>query len=545
MVAISGNNLSKDKKKNNVDIFEEKGISIETGVSPSDVFLGYVNGSIFSLAVVCLTGAILAASFKTPKLIFSALLIPTGTVALLSGKSLKIKENEYNIALIADESVKELGLSQGLNSIEVRQSIHQIVQTANELAPTLQQIRDSNIPLAYFAAIAEGQGLNGILKYEAMREANQQQISITQRTEEVAIPLSEKEESKPEDEINIPPNVASILRVARLPNISLDLEWFETLDAPNLTREVFNLNSGIDKRYKLSSELTLEFGQPCSIGIHAPRQIYVELSKASHDRIYPTMPTDFAWEQGGAICLLGVNTKGLVTVDLADERTPHILVGGTTGSGKTTSVLRPIIYSLLKQGNDVDVVGGKISDYEDLISEYGLRFHSNETAYLVAADFVRECDKRRNYSKEELQKEKRRVLIIDEYAGTVKATFSVGQQLLDDFIAEESDDNPGKPQTLVDLYDRNLSEASRLGRGVGCHVVIATQRVALRSNNDVDGLSSTVRGNLPCTIALSCRRKNEGNLLINGEGDRVLALQGRGDAILVGVSDERYQGFSV
>ena len=545
MVAISGNNLSKDKKKNNVDIFEEKGISIETGVSPSDVFLGYVNGSIFSLAVVCLTGAILAASFKTPKLIFSALLIPTGTVALLSGKSLKIKENEYNIALIADESVKELGLSQGLNSIEVRQSIHQIVQTANELAPTLQQIRDSNIPLAYFAAIAEGQGLNGILKYEAMREANQQQISITQRTEEVAIPLSEKEESKPEDEINIPPNVASILRVARLPNISLDLEWFETLDAPNLTREVFNLNSGIDKRYKLSSELTLEFGQPCSIGIHAPRQIYVELSKASHDRIYPTMPTDFAWEQGGAICLLGVNTKGLVTVDLADERTPHILVGGTTGSGKTTSVLRPIIYSLLKQGNDVDVVGGKISDYEDLISEYGLRFHSNETAYLVAADFVRECDKRRNYSKEELQKEKRRVLIIDEYAGTVKATFSVGQQLLDDFIAEESDDNPGKPQTLVDLYDRNLSEASRLGRGVGCHVVIATQRVALRSNNDVDGLSSTVRGNLPCTIALSCRRKNEGNLLINGEGDRVLALQGRGDAILVGVSDERYQGISV
>jgi hypothetical protein len=545
MVAISGNNLSKDKKKNNVDIFEEKGISIETGVSPSDVFLGYVNGSIFSLAVVCLTGAILAASFKTPKLIFSALLIPTGTVALLSGKSLKKKENEYNIALIADESVKELGLSQGLNSIEVRQTIHQIVQTANELAPTLQQIRDSNIPLAYFAAIAEGQGLNGILKYEAMREANQQQISITQRTEEVAIPLSEKEESKPEDEINIPPNVASILRVARLPNISLDLEWFETLDAPNLTREVFNLNSGIDKRYKLSSELTLEFGQPCSIGIHAPRQIYVELSKASHDRIYPTMPTDFAWEQGGAICLLGVNTKGLVTVDLADERTPHILVGGTTGSGKTTSVLRPIIYSLLKQGNDVDVVGGKISDYEDLISEYGLRFHSNETAYLVAADFVRECDKRRNYSKEELQKEKRRVLIIDEYAGTVKATFSVGQQLLDDFIAEESDDNPGKPQTLVDLYDRNLSEASRLGRGVGCHVVIATQRVALRSNNDVDGLSSTVRGNLPCTIALSCRRKNEGNLLINGEGDRVLALQGRGDAILVGVSDERYQGFSV
>lgn len=67
----------------------------------------------------------------------------------------------------------------------------------------------------------------------------------------------------------------------------------------------------------------------------------------------------------GPDLLLGVNRRGLVTVDMA--KYPHLMIAGTTGSGKSRYGLRTLMASALVDGWIV-VAGGRMLDFQPFMS---------------------------------------------------------------------------------------------------------------------------------------------------------------------------------
>ena len=515
----------------------------------ADLFQGIgISISTFLLILATTGGLVGTHSNHHPKpwrLAASLVLMGLGAVGVKQGQDLDRKLVRRQHAIAASDASFEMNIDQNLHGLEAQSQMAQVVQAATSIKPyveQLKQLRESGVPFAYLASMATGEGLQGIIRYEAMREAQEEQIRIEQTMLPQQQVLVQQEQHQIINQVQLPENAMRILRVAELPKIQLNLDWEKSQEAPNIIREVFSLPSGIDKLKAFESELSLEFGQSIICGVAGAGRIFVEIPRS--DRVFPKVPEQ-QWEQGGAKILLGENTKGQIALDLISEISPHVLVGGTTGGGKTFSVLRPIVLSLLKQGCEVVVVGGKRFDYEDLCKTYNLKFYDNEYAHVLAADFARECSDLRKSTLAQIDAQPRRVLVIDEYSATVLSTMAEAQR-----IALESEDEDINPQKFIKEmmaeYDRNLSEIARIGRALKRHLILATQRVALRSNNDPDGIPHVVRANLPARIALRCVTNNEGNLILPSNGDRAVSLLGKGDAILMaGSINERYQGYSI
>lgn len=479
---------------------------------------------------------------KTSKLALQLLLLGTSVFAIQKGIQIDRIMGRRKQSAIAQEMMFQTDIERGLATTDAKGQMKDIINAAQTLTPMmseLKKLRESGIPFAYLASVASGQGLEGIIRYEAMREAQEEQIRVETHLAQQQVQMQQQAQVVQVTQA-LPENAERIMRVAGLPNIQLAMQWRETIKAPNVVREVFVLSSGVDRLGKLENELSLEFGSAVMCGTHGEGKIYIEVARK--DRDFPTMPNR-QWVEGEAKLVLGQNTKGELILDLSHETSPHLLIGGTTGGGKTFSGLRPIVYSLLKQGTEVIVVGGKRFDYQDLCEKMGLKFYDNEYAYQFASKFAEECKEFRKMSVAEINNQQRRVLVIDEYSETVSATRSEGLRI----GQEEGLDNPDKfSKQLIAEYDENLCSIGRIGRALKRHVVLATQRVALRSKNDPDGLPTTVRGNLPGCIAFRCRDANEGNLILPSDGARAVNLLGKGDAIAIaGSLNERFQGYGV
>ncbi|MDF5717377.1 MAG: hypothetical protein PUP93_26825 [Rhizonema sp. NSF051] len=507
------------------------------------------------LLVLTTTGALINTHgirhVKPWKLAAAIALIGLGAVGAKQGKELDEKLYKRRSSDVAKIASFDMDNEQHLHQLEAQAQMAQVVQAAKSIQPyveQLKQLRESGVPFAYLASMATGEGIQGIIRYEAMREAHDEQIRIEQTMLPQQQVVVQQEQHQEIHQVVLPENATRILRVAELPKIQLSLDWEKSLEAPNIIREIFSLPSGIDKLKAFESELALEFGQNIICGVAGAGQIFVEIPRS--DRVFPQVP-DQQWEQGGAKIILGENTKGQVALDLTSDISPHLLIGGMTRQGKTMSVLYPIVYSLLKQGCEVIVVGGKVKDYEYLIDNHGLKFEDNEFAHVYAADFARECDVQRKFSTEQLKSVQRRVLVIDEYSSTVRATYKEAQRL----VERMSNDNgePLKPAErkrfiaqMVEEYDQNLSEIGRIGGGIKRHLVIATQRTALRSDRDPDGIPTTVRANLAARIAVRCRDSTEGDMILGCDGNIAAGLLGKGDAYLVANDvSERYQGYCI
>ncbi|MRN38920.1 cell division protein FtsK [Neisseria sp. N95_16] len=199
--------------------------------------------------------------------------------------------------------------------------------------------------------------------------------------------------------------------------------------------------------------------------------------------------------------------------DLASA--PHLLIGGTTGSGKSVFV-RTLLRSLfdLCKGQDkmeVAILDPKKVDYrifeneEDLYEERILDNYDEMYQFLLES--VEESEKRYLLmSQHRVEKiaqlpehirPRYRVIVVDELANLLKYHNGIEKQLM--MLAEKA-------------------------RASGIHLILSTQRP------DAKILDGTLRSNLPARIALSVQKSTESKIILDETGAELLL--GKGDHLV-------------
>ncbi len=305
--------------------------------------------------------------------------------------------------------------------------------------------------------------------------------------------------------------------------VGLKTECLKIDKAPSYQRLIFSLRT-VDyhllPKWKKAAKVALGKDEEFPMYIFESEQVAVEVGLRATERTFYDFPIR-EWKQGERLIVLGQSLDGEVVIDLGNEDTPQVLVVGTTGSGKS-NFLRSAAYCLLAQGGRVDICGGKVSDYEDFAERFPtITANDMGKTFEYVGEYYEECDRRNSMNKSELAAQQPWILLIDEYKGTVP---------FDDKLRK--------------LYDDQLCEVARRGRGLRIHIVIGLQHGSKRSKEDSQGLPPDLRANLPARIAFRCIEAIDGRMVLHRHGEVVTSLQGRGDGIIqAGTINSRFQAY--
>jgi len=207
-------------------------------------------------------------------------------------------------------------------------------------------------------------------------------------------------------------------------------------------------------------------------------------------------------EKDSAIYVLGKSLLGDVKVDI--NKTPHILLGGSTGSGKSV-LLRLLLYQAIKKGAIVQVVDFKGAvdfnaywdDWADIITDI-------DTAILKLDMLVQELARRKRLLRESKCRN------IDEH--NKKADLKLRRIIFGvDEIAEMLDKS-GLDKTARDKQSKAegmLATIARQGRAFGIHLILSTQRpdaavVPGQIKNNIDYRVCGKADNVLSVIILDC-----------------------------------------
>ena len=187
------------------------------------------------------------------------------------------------------------------------------------------------------------------------------------------------------------------------------------------------------------------------------------------------------------ILALGESFTGSVTVDLV--KVPHILLGGSTGSGKSV-LLKLLLMQALKKGAVVSIADFKGGvDFPPVWHKQCRMCIEEESTLALLTELVDELQRRKSLLAASGQPN------IDRY------NESTGENLpryifACDEIAEVLDKTGlSKPQKeVVEKIESKLSMIARQGRAFGIHLILATQRP------DANILSGQIKNNVNCRI---------------------------------------------
>lgn len=216
-----------------------------------------------------------------------------------------------------------------------------------------------------------------------------------------------------------------------------------------------------------------------------------------HIVIYATpgkmmLPKRVMWEAGNLspadfVLALGVGYLGIVSIDLA--KYAHVLLGGTTGSGKSV-LLKLILYQCVQKGAMVciaDFKGGV--DFEKYWKMHCCMVTTPENMLEMVKQSVQELTKReqllartnftniQEYNKGASIKLRRIILACDELA-----------ELLDKTGLDK------EQKQLITEIEGYIKTIARKGRALGLHLILATQRP------DSNILSGQIKSNIACRI---------------------------------------------
>jgi DNA segregation ATPase FtsK/SpoIIIE-like protein len=346
----------------------------------------------------------------------------------------------------------------------------------------------------------------------------QQVANQNQPTQTVTAQATEVKDAPPPPQSS---NIALLQKAAAV--VGLQSECLRVDKAPSYERLVFSVRTQDYKlapKWKQAAKLALGEKNDLPMYVCGSEQIAVELALPQSQRTFYDFPIR-QWVQGDRTIVLGKSLDGEASINLASEDTPQLLVVGTTGSGKS-NFLRAAAYCLLMQGAKVDICGGKVSDYEDFPVRFpSISVHDMNKTFEYVSEYFAECDRRNSMGREELAKQPAWALLIDEYKGTVPFE-----------------------EKLRKIYDQQLCEVARRGRGLKIHLIVGLQRGSKRTKDDPQALPPDLRDNLPCRIAFRCVDATSGRMVLHRRGEVVTSLQGRGDGVVQsGLLDTRFQAY--
>lgn len=206
------------------------------------------------------------------------------------------------------------------------------------------------------------------------------------------------------------------------------------------------------------------------------------------------------------------NFRNVIYWDLDNHSTPHLLVCGSTGSGKSVELRSLVEYAKLAGVQDITVMDPKY-EFLDLGSDKVKVYTETEDMYRVMGEMVADMQSRPKTGGRHLT-----LLVIDEFADIMDST---------------STDKGG--MTMEQL----LKMLAQKGRALGFRIIAATQRASTKI------ITGDTKVNFPVQICFRMPKAIDSQVVIDEEGAE--CLQGQGDGLIK--SPEymdrvvRFQGF--
>lgn len=313
------------------------------------------------------------------------------------------------------------------------------------------------------------------------------------------------------------------------------------VEGPTVTLFKVDLPSGVrvSKVTNLTDDIALALAAP-GVRIFAPipgtNYVGIEVPNRNRQMVY--LPDVLAAAGPGPLQVaIGEDVEGHAIVhDLA--KMPHVLIAGTTGSGKSVEV-NSMIMSILMRATPaevrfimVDPKRVEFAPYEGIPHLYVPVVTECREASSALSWAVAEMERRlKMFSKCGV----RNIITFNEKARAAQAADEAAEKR-----GEEPPENPyGEPipyiviviDELADLMmnvgkevEFSISRIAQLARAAGIHLIIATQRP---STNVVTGL---IKANITCRIGLTVASGIDSRVILDATGAENLI--GMGDMLL-------------
>jgi len=331
----------------------------------------------------------------------------------------------------------------------------------------------------------------------------------------------------------------------RLEEFGVEGHVVEINPGPVITRYEYEPARGIkvSKITSLSDDLALAM-RAKRIRIVAPipgkAAVGIELPNRSPQLVYLRSIFDsdaFRQSQSPLTMALGKTISGKPYVTTLDKM-PHLLVAGSTGSGKSVC-LNTIIASILYKAHPTEVKFVLIDPKRLELSIYS-RLINHHLTYREDIDEVVVTSPANALSalrSLEYEMEKRYDLLAE--AG-VRNIADYNQRLRDGRIRREQEEGPVLPlphivvviDELADLMlmaakdvEEPIARLTQMARAVGMHLIVATQRPS------VDVITGVIKANFPARIAFAVSSKTDSRTILDMNGAE--KLLGRGDMLFI------------
>ncbi|HVH85382.1 MAG TPA: DNA translocase FtsK [Terriglobales bacterium] len=234
---------------------------------------------------------------------------------------------------------------------------------------------------------------------------------------------------------------------------------------------------------------------------------------------------------------LGKDINGrLMTADLATM--PHLLIAGSTGSGKSVAINAMIMSLLFKATPDqvrlilVDPKRVELGNYDGVPHLYTPIITEPKLAAVALRNAVREMERRLKLLAE------KGVRNIDQY----------NRLFTEDTPSLFEEDSEHKPlpyiviilDELADLMmldgknvEESITRLAQMARAVGIHLILATQRPS------VDVITGLIKANVPTRMSFRVATKVDSRTILDANGAE--SLLGRGDMLFLAPGSARVQ----
>lgn len=291
-------------------------------------------------------------------------------------------------------------------------------------------------------------------------------------------------------------------------------------------RLVPDVGVSVDKLLNRSEDLKLALRLEANQHIRAfvdRGAVVLEVPKTDDERyevLTSSLWTKAPWEQDQLYVPLGEDINGdVVGIDFSSANSPHVLIGGATGSGKSV-LIETILRGATREFSPealrlhlVDPKGTELIDFENSPHLEGSIGFSSEDAIELLERAVEEMQRRY-----ELFRAARVRSLIDYNAAADVSPLPWWLLVLDEYADLTSDpDDKGR-------IERSLKRLAQKARAAGVHLLVATQKPS------AEVISTTVRSNLPAQIALRVKTSSDSRIIMDEAGAESLA--GKGDAFL-------------
>ena len=277
------------------------------------------------------------------------------------------------------------------------------------------------------------------------------------------------------------------------------------------------------KADSLKLALLLREEQQVRFSIHEG-YINIDVPKSDADRYY--ISAQELWEgwtppEHALGCPIGINQSGQhVEINFSSSNSPHLLIGGTTGSGKSEA-LNTIIYGLTKHYTEkelrlllIDPKGTELDQFDNLPHLEGQIGMDDDDAREMLDRAVEQMQWRYQRLKSE------RTRSISEFNQKVPPDQRIPWWLI---VLDEYADLTSDPDSKKAI-EASLKRLAQKARAAGIHVIIATQKPS------AEVISTNLRSNLPAQLALRVKSGTESRVIMDEQGAET--LNGKGDAFL-------------